>query len=512
MLLRGAPDPIAIRAQGPDAGLNPSIAHASSGTKSRSDDRPAQAILHDVHRDLIDLGPELRAVLRQLTDAGGRPIVVGGAVRDALLKVPAKDIDIECYALEYGGIADALAGMGKVDLVGAAFGVLKFCTDELDLDISLPRRDSKVGSGHRGFDVEVDHTLTFVEASSRRDFTINAIGWDPATGEVLDPHGGRADLARGVLRHVSDAFADDPLRVLRGVQFAGRFDMVLDPQTADFCRSLVDDFEQLPIERVWGEWEKIASKAVRPSRSLQALRESGWLVHFPDLAAIDGVPQDVKWHPEGPVEIHTAESMDAAAAWCGRHRIEGRARTLAVLGALVHDFGKVTHTQIHPDGRITSHGHAEAGVAPANRFLRQIGAPEDIVARILPIVREHMCVACAPEAVTAAAVKRLSRRLSPATLEEWATVVEADHLGRGPASHAGITDRWLDLGREAGVQHQAPKPFLKGEMLMALGLKPGPRFKEIIAASNEAQDDGVIHDSESAATWAAGYVEASDDR
>lgn len=270
------------------------------------------------------------------------------------------------------------------------------------------------------------------------------------SGELLDPHDGQADLARKVLRHVSDAFADDSLRVLRGVQFAGRFDMTLHPDTARLCRSLFDQFEGLAIERVWGEWDKIASKAVRPSRSLQALRDTGWLGHFPDLAAIGGVPQDVNWHPEGSVDVHTSESVDAAATWCDQRSIAGRARTLAVLGASVHDFGKATHTKVRHDGRVTSHGHAQAGVVPARRFLTQIGAPRDVIARVLPIVREHMCVACARQAVTAAAVKRLARRLAPASLKEWAQVVEADHLGRGTAAHPGITDRWLELGRQAG--------------------------------------------------------------
>ena len=460
--------------------------------------------------DLIKLEPALRSVLGRLTAAGGRPIIVGGAVRDALLKVPSKDFDIECYSLDYAAVARALTGLGRIDVVGAAFGVLKCWSGYLDLDISLPRRDSKVGSGHRGFEVEVDHTLAFVEASARRDFTINAVGWDPASGELLDPHGGQSDLADRVLRHVSDAFADDPLRVLRGVQLAGRFDMTLHADTATLCRSLFDQFQELPIERIWGEWNKIATQAVRPSRSLQALHDTGWVGHFPDLAAIDGVTQDVNWHPEGPVDVHTSESVDAAAAWCDQRSIRGPARTLAVLGAMIHDFGKVTHTQVRPDGRITSRGHAQAGVAPARRFLTQIGAPRDLIAKVLPIVREHMCVACAPQTVTAAAVKRLARRLTPATLQEWAQVVEADHQGRGAASHAGITDRWLDLGREAGVELGAPKPLLKGEMLIALGLKAGPVFKTIILASNDAQDAGLIHDPESAIEWATRYITTND--
>ena len=456
--------------------------------------------------DLIGITPELGTVLERLTRAGGRPVIVGGSVRDALLGTPSNDVDVECYSLSYRDLTEALADLGRVDLVGASFGVLKYTTDTLSVDISLPRRDNKVGVGHRGFEVDVDHTLSFVEASARRDFTINAIGWNPATGELLDPHAGRADLEARVLRHVSNAFGEDPLRVLRGVQLAGRFDMAFHPDTAELCRSMFDTFHQLPVERVWGEWKKLGSLAVRPSRSLQAMRDCGWLDHHPDLTAIEGVPQDPRWHPEGDVEVHTAEAVDAAAAWCDIRGIDGDDRMLTVLTTMLHDLGKATHTQRQPDGRITSYGHAEAGVEPALRFLRSIGAPSELISKVGPIVREHMCVACAPESVTPAAVRRLARRLAPASLVEWARVVEADHLGRGSASHAGITDRWLQLGEAADVAGGVVKPHLKGEMLMVLGLVPGPQFAQIINASRDAQDDGVIHNHDTAVAWAAQYV------
>ena len=459
-----------------------------------------------VRADLIELTPELGVVLERLLRVGGRPMIVGGSVRDALVGVVSKDIDIECYAISYDVLAETLAEVGRVDLVGASFGVLKYWAGDLDVDISLPRRDNKNGVGHRDFEIEVDHTLSFVEASARRDFTINAIGWNPATGELLDPHSGQSDLDARVLRHVSDAFGEDPLRVLRGVQLAGRFDMTFATETAELCRSMFDTFDHLPVERVWGEWEKFGSRAVRPSRSLQAMRDCGWLEHHRDLIAIEGVPQDARWHPEGSVDAHTAEAVDAAARWCDERGVIAEDRALTVLATLVHDLGKATHTQFQLDGRITSYGHAGAGVEPARRFLTEIGAPRSLIAKAETIVREHMCVACAPESVTPSAVRKLARRLAPASLEEWARVVEADHLGRGAASKAGITDRWLQLGREAGVHNEVPKPWLKGEMLIALGLQPGPLFAQIINASRTAQDEGLVHDPESAIAWVSTYL------
>lgn len=456
---------------------------------------------------MIDVPPDLTVLLELLAQRGGRPVMVGGAVRDALLGRGAVDVDIECYALDYGELVEALCDHGRVDTTGEAFGVVHFQSDELDLDVSLPRIDRRSGPAHRGVEVVIDHTMSFAAASARRDFTVNAMGWDPFDGRLLDPHGGERDLEAGTLRHVSAAFVDDPLRVLRGVQLAGRLDMQLATETVALCRRMSHEYPTLSRERIWDEWEKIGRCASRPSRSLAELRRCGWLVHLPDLVAIEGIPQDLTWHPEGAVEVHTAESMDAAARWCADRSVDGDARLVAVFGAMVHDLGKATHTQIHPGGRVTAHGHAAAGVEPARRLLDSIGAPRWLVEVVLPIIREHMCVACAPEQVTPAAVRRLARRLAPATMVQWASVVEADHLGRGTASKAGITDRWMHLAHEHAVERQPAGPFLRGEMLTALGLRPGPQFRSIIDASMAAQDEGTIHDAASAVEWAAQHLE-----
>ena len=143
------------------------------------------------------------------------------------------------------------------------------------------------------------------EAAARRDFTLNAIAYDPFADAIIDPHGGREDLARGLLRHTSPAFTEDPLRVLRGFQLAARFDLSLAPETAAVCRAIAPAYAELPVERIWGEWEKWAAKSLRPSRGLAVLEETGWLAHFPEIAALRGTPQDPQWHPEGDVFDHT---------------------------------------------------------------------------------------------------------------------------------------------------------------------------------------------------------------
>ena len=476
-----------------------------------------------VHRcpapDLVPLSPAARQVLAACLAAGGRPVIVGGSVRDALLAAHSgramqpKDVDIEVYGADVADLIPALARVGSVNEVGVSFGVLTVRCDGEDFDVSLPRVDSKVGDGHRGFDVRVDHGLEEVDAFGRRDFTVNAMGWDPTTAELVDPYAGLADLEDGVLRHTTDAFDEDPLRVLRAVQFAGRFGFELAPETTEKCVALAGVFGELPGSRVWGEWWKIATKARWPSKSLQALHDTGLERHFPELAAVRDVPQDPTWHPEGPVHVHLGLAADAAAAAAEAGGLDDEQRTIAVLGAMLHDLGKATQTHHESDGRITSRGHAEAGEEPVRSFLKRVGAPERYKAMIVPIVREHMCVA-GIDTPTVPAVRRLGRRLAGPgghgpTLTQWAAVVAADHAGRGPASDPSPADAWLEL---ASSLHEVDRPrpgLLTGAHLIAAGMKPGPEFKPVLAAALEAQDNGEFDDESGATAWFQSHLSAT---
>src|SRR4051812_31047144 len=227
----------------------------------------------------------------------GRPRLVGGGVRDWLLGIEPKDFDVEVGGADFESLHRALTPFGSTDVVGRSFGVIKVRsrTTGAEYDFSLPRRESKTGSGHRGFAVEPDPTLSDAEAAARRDFTLNAIALDPFSGELIDPHGGQRDLQARVLRHTSAAFVEDPLRVLRAFQLAGRFDFTLAPETIALCRSITATFAELPVERVWGEWEKWANKSTKPSRGLAVLEETDWLKHFPEVAALRGTPQEPEW-------------------------------------------------------------------------------------------------------------------------------------------------------------------------------------------------------------------------
>src|SRR5882724_6506736 len=228
-----------------------------------------------------------------------RAYLVGGCVRDSLMGIAHKDFDLEVYGAGYEELERGLSAYGRVDLVGKSFGVIKFSGQSGgQWDFSLPRRDSKVAAGHTGFQIEFEPDIDPRTAASRRDFTINALMFDPRTSEYLDFFGGRSDLQQRVLRHTSPAFVEDPLRVLRGMQFAARFDLTPATETVELCRSIVQTFPELAVERVGMEWFKWAATARRPSAGLRFLKDTGWLRHFPEVAALDGTPQDPEWHPE----------------------------------------------------------------------------------------------------------------------------------------------------------------------------------------------------------------------
>ena len=462
----------------------------------------------------MNLPKPLLPVLSALRAAGGRPRVVGGGVRDWLLGLEPKDFDLEVHGLDYEALGRALAPFGPTDLVGRSFGVMKLRLDGTEYDFSLPRRESKTGSGHRGFAVAPDPTLSEAEAAARRDFTINAIAYDPLEDRLLDFHGGKADLEKRVLRHTGPGFSEDPLRVLRAFQLAARFDLTLAPETAALCRAISDSYAELPVERVWGEWAKWAAKSVKPSRGLVVLKETGWLRHFPEIAALDGLPQEPEWHPEGDVFTHTSHCLDALvglATWRDSAEPERRILSLAVLG---HDFGKATTTkQAERRGKLrwVSPEHEAAGGPLVEAFLQRIGAPLELTAHVRPLVMNHLLHHHGAAEYRDTTVRRLARKLIPATIDQLIAVMLADHLGRPPLIPRETVVRIEHLRNAAqrlALEHDAPRPILLGRHLIALGLRPGPQFTPALEAAFESQLDGAFADEAGAIEWMRNYLRA----
>ena len=429
------------------------------------------------------------AIARRVRDAGGRALVVGGWVRDRLLGRTSKDVDLEVYGVPAPRLRELLAAFGSVNAVGEAFTVYKVA----GIDVALPRRESKIGRGHRGFEVTGDPDLSVEDAARRRDFTINAVAWDPLTDEYIDPFDGRRDLEARVLRVVDPlTFGDDSLRVLRALQFAARFELSLDPATRDICRRL--PLDDLPAERIWGEIEKLLLLAARPSLGWHLALELAVIERlFPELQALVGCPQEPEWHPEGDVWVHTLMVIDQA-----RTRIDDLERPqqiVVMLGAVCHDLGKPPTTAF-VDGRIRSIDHEQAGVAPATAVLDRLNIRTingyDVRWQVLGIVAHHLKPGMfrqSPTPVSDGAFRRLAQKVD---LELLARVAKSDCLGRGPGFDCSAMDWFLDRARELGVQHAPPEPLVKGRHLLALGLTPGPRVGEVLKAIYEKQLDGSI--------------------
>lgn len=454
----------------------------------------------------IEIPAPLARILGETPELA-RAYLVGGCVRDALAGRPGHDFDIEVFGVGYDQLAKALSRWGRTDLVGRSFGVVKLTTRSGEVhDFSIPRRDSKVAPGHKGFEVSFDPDITPREAAARRDFTINALMFDPRTGEVLDFFGGQDDWKARRLRHTSEAFVEDPLRVLRGMQFAARFDLSIAPETAALCRQIVSSYGELAVERVREEWLKWAQKSTVPSRGLRWLRDTGWLAHFPEVNALVHVPQDPEWHPEGDVFVHTCHCLDALVtlpAWQSACPETRAVLSFAVLG---HDFAKpaTTHEALR-DGRmrIVSPGHEEAGGPLTTQFLERINLPLALSERVVPLVTNHLAHL---QTLTDRAVRRLAKRLEPATIEELIVVITADQFGRPPRPRE-LSDNVRALEARAGdlkLQSSAPKPILMGRHLIELGLKPGPAMGPILEASFEAQLEGDFATLPSALAWLRG--------
>jgi len=462
----------------------------------------------------MKLPPDLLAVLQAVRRVG-RPRLVGGGVRDWLLGRPSHDYDIEVAGVDFPTLQGTLAHFGGTDLVGRSFGVIKLRIRGREYDFSLPRRESKEGAGHRGFAITPDPQLSDAEAAARRDFTINAIAYDPFADVLIDPHNGQTDLRHGILRHTSAAFSEDPLRVLRGFQLAARLDFTLAPETAALCREISDTFRELALERVWGEWDKWATKALKPSRGLDVLKETGWLRHFPEIAALDATQQDPQWHPEGNVFTHTQHCLDSLGALDAWQTAPLPLRRKLTFAVLAHDFGKPATTFVSERNgvkRILSPGHETAGTAPTETFLRRIGAPLELATHICPLVKNHLAHYSGQPAETTfsdSAVRRLARRLAPATIEELLIVMRADHDGRPPLHDAETLARIDALGEKArglALADSAPKPLVLGRHLIALGWHPGPEFKAVLDAAFEAQLDGQFHDEDAGRLWLAEFL------
>lgn len=446
----------------------------------------------------------LKTISNDLTSKDASAIVVGGSVRDHFLVLPIKDYDVEVYGLaSMEELESILAQFGSVNLVGKSFGVLKFTYDGEEYDFSFPRKESKVGEGHKGFDVEIDGSLDFKTAAKRRDFTINALGYDIENDTFIDPFGGLEDIKEKKLKHIDDnTFVEDPLRVYRAVQFSARFEYALDESTFALCKRMVEDnmLEELAKERIYVEWKKLLLKSLKPSIGFELMRTLGMLKYFPELQDLIGVVQSPKWHPEGDVWIHTMMCVDEMVLLLGQ---DEKLNLKYMFSILCHDFGKAVSTTIDNAGNVRSVGHEMTGLALTKTFMYRLLDEHDFIESVLPMVEHHLKPsqfyrACS----TNKAIRKLATKVN---IEELVVVAKADFLGRTTKealSRDYKAGTWLlEKASELQVQNKPLERLIQGRDLINIGLEPSIAFKKILDKVYELQLEGTITHKEEALTY-----------
>ena len=460
----------------------------------------------------------IETISNRLKAEDAKAIVVGGSVRDHFLNLPIKDYDIEVYGLDtMEELEKILSEFGSVNLVGKSFGVLKFVHENEEYDFSFPRMESKVSKGHRGFDVQIDGKMSYREAAKRRDFTINAMGYDIEEKAFLDPFNAQIDIDKQILRHIDDkSFIEDPLRVYRAVQFCARFSYDLADETKVLCKDMIAKrmLEELPSERVYVELKKLLLKAKKPSVGFELMRELGVLQYFPELQAIINVPQDPKWHPEGDVWVHTMMTLDAMHQELEirneKLEINDKQKLKLLFAILCHDFGKASTTAFDEEkGRIRAIGHEAAGVEPTRNFMYRLTDEHDFIDSVLPLVEYHLMPSqFYKNGAKSKAIRRLATKVN---IEELVIVSKADFLGRtSEDALSGVYEagEWLlDKAKDLKVQNKPLDNLLQGRDLIALGLEPSPEFTRILDEVYELQIEGDVSSKEEALAYIANMID-----
>lgn len=423
-----------------------------------------------------------RMIAEKVALEGGRAFYVGGIVRDHILGLDNKDVDIEIHGIEPEKLAEILESFGEVTKTGLSFGV--FGLKKYEIDIAMPRKEKAVGRGHRDFEIDVDPFIGYEKAAIRRDFTMNAMMEDVLTGEILDFFGGREDMKNHLIRHVNDVtYQEDPLRVLRAAQFAARFQFEIADETRDISRTM--NLMDLASERIHGELSKALMKAKKPSVFFDELRKMGQLSQwFPEIEALIGVPQNPVHHPEGDVWSHTLMVLDAAAEL----RRDAKYPEGFMMSALTHDLGKAVSTLVE-ENKVSAIGHEKTGVELARQFLRRISNENRLTHYVLNMVELHMRpnMMASDGAGRKATSKMFDQSVCP---EDLLLLAKADYFGKGNAEDYSTTEAFLQE-RLSFFQELMSRPFVQGRDLIEAGIEPGADFNEALAYSHKMRLAGV---------------------
>ncbi len=454
---------------------------------------------------------------KNIEDAGGKAMMAGGAVRDEIMGNISKDWDIEVYGFQPEKIKEIAAQFGTINEVGASFGIIKLRVGNMEIDLSLPRRESKTGKTHKDFAAEFDPNMTTEEASRRRDFTMNSLAKNILTGEIEDYFGGIDDIKNKILRVTDEErFKDDALRILRGAQFVGRFGLSAEQKSLESMRSMTGELKYLPKERFREEWLKLFLKSPKPSLGLAAAMDIGIFeaMHKNEIMPLPKTPQEPEWHPEGDVWTHTLMVTDEAAKIAREEMLDERESLIVILGAFCHDLGKPSTTKFE-NGRVRSIGHDEAGAEPTKKFLSDIGIEKSLCEPIVKTVIAHLRPSLLYNEKLKnikhkdAVFRNLAKTIYPATMKELACVAKSDHLGRGPfplpdspgkffvPEDYPAGDWFLERANNLNIVAEKPKSVISGQDLIKQGFETNERtgnvkFGEIIKLADLLRDEKEI--------------------
>lgn len=421
--------------------------------------------------DLRDSFLETLNIAQSIKDKGGQTFLVGGSVRDLFFNKLPKDFDLEVYRLSGNEIKETLKDY-KISEVGSNFGGLKLFLDNgLDIDVSLPRKDNKTGQGHKGFSIETNPNLSFEDALKRRDFTINAMLLDPLTGEIIDPYRGKEDIENRILRVVdANTFKEDPLRVLRGVQFLGRLGLKIEDETLKIFKEMIPNLKELPSERIGEEWKKLLLRAEKPSLGLSLAMNLG-VFHeiYPNFIKSDQAKQNT----EGDAWINTLTTVDETAKVCRECNLNEEKSLTLLFSALCHNLEK----------------------SSASTFIKDIGLKDETKKKILKLVEHHTLPSSWYRAKTIkdGSFRKLAKNIYPANMMELGLLAQAYENGsiknyekiKGRDVFNWFTKKATDLN----IIKSIPENIITGKDLLKLGIKPSPLYGEIIKVSNNLRDE-----------------------
>ncbi len=429
----------------------------------------------------------LNDIAKDIDKNNGRTFFVGGYVRDKLLKLESKDIDVEVFGIEINNLRKILLKYGNINEFGNKFGILKLTGT--NIEFSIPRKEKSIGEKHQDFEIDIDPHLSLISASKRRDFTMNALMEDVLTGEIIDNWNGKEDIENKVIRHIDDStFIQDELRVLRACQFAARFNFKISDETIKLCKKI--DCSNLPKERIYTELEKALLYSKKPSIFFEYVRQIGLLDKiFKPLDKLIGLKQNPIYHPEGDVWNHTMMVLDEGA----NIKEKSNYPICLMLSCICHDLGKITTTRIK-NGKIISYDH-ENQLHLTDKFLKNITDNKDLITSVKILVRNHMRPnVIAKNNSSNKAIRKLIVDTSGklVDIKDAILLSKADRLGRSinNMSEEDLEKWWEDKLSEINNKETKIIPFITGHDLIDLGFTPNKEFGDILDYAFKLQIDG----------------------